>query len=108
MLIDLSHTVAHGTVTYPGLPGPLICDFLSREASRSVYAQGVEFHIGQITMVANTGTYLDTPFHRYAEGKDLSDFPLEAMADLDGVRVQTSAAAIGPEVFRGLDVAGKA
>jgi arylformamidase len=108
MLIDLSHTIAHGTVTYPGLPGPLICDFLSREASRRVYAEGVEFHIGQITMVANTGTYLDTPFHRYADGKDLAELPLESMANLDGVRVQTNAPAIGPEILRELDVAGKA
>jgi arylformamidase len=108
MLVDLSHTIAHGTVTYPGLPGPLICDFLSREASRSVYAEGVEFHIGQITMVANTGTYLDTPFHRYADGKDLAELPLESMANLDGVRVQTNAPAIGLETLRELDVAGKA
>jgi arylformamidase len=108
MLIDLSHTVEHGTVTYPGLPGPLICDFLTREASRSLYADGVEFHIGQITMVANTGTYLDTPFHRYADGKDLSELPLEHMSDLEGVRVQTGAAAIGADVFRDVDVAGKA
>ncbi|MDQ1470476.1 MAG: hypothetical protein QOJ99_1956, partial [Bryobacterales bacterium] len=87
MLIDLSHTVANGTVTYPGLPAPLICDFLSREDSRAIYAEGVEFHIGQITMVANTGTYLDTPFHRYADGKDLAEFPLDSMANLNGVRV---------------------
>ena len=63
--------------TYPGLPGPLICDFLSREASRGRYAPGVEFQIGKIEMVANTGTYLDAPFHRYADGKDLSQLPLD-------------------------------
>ena len=108
MLIDLSHSIAHGTVTYPGLPSPLICDFLSREASRGFYAPGVEFHIGQITMVANTGTYLDSPFHRYADGKDLAELPLESTADLDAVCVQTDAAAIGPEAFQGLSVAGKA
>ena len=69
--VDLSHTIEHGMTTYPGLPGPLICDFLSREASRGRYAPGVEFQIGRIDMVANTGTYLDSPFHRYADGKDL-------------------------------------
>ena len=72
MLIDLSHTVEHGLETYRGLPAPIICDFLSREASRAVYAPGTEFHIGRIDMVANTGTYVDSPFHRFAEGRDLS------------------------------------
>ena len=71
-LIDLSHTVEHGLVTYKGLPAPIICDYLSREASRKLYAPGTEFQIGKIEMVANTGTYLDSPFHRYADGKDLS------------------------------------
>ena len=64
-------------VTYKGLPAPIICDFLSREASRAHYAPGTEFQIGKIEMVANTGTYLDSPFHRYADGKDLSELPLE-------------------------------
>ena len=75
-------------VTYPGLPGPLICDYLSREASRSRYAAGVEFQIGKIEMVANTGTYLDAPFHRYADGADLAQLPLECVADLDAVVVR--------------------
>ena len=70
--IDLSHTVEHGLVTYRGLPAPIICDYLSREASRAVYAPGTEFHIGKIEMVANTGTYVDSPFHRYADGRDLA------------------------------------
>ena len=82
-LIDVSHTVEHGMVTYRGLPAPLICDYLSREASRSRYAPGTEFHIGRIDMVANTGTYVDSPFHRYAQGKDLADLPLESLANLD-------------------------
>ena len=67
-LVDLSHTITHGMTTYPGLPGPVICDYLSREASRGRYAPGVEFQIGKIEMVANTGTYVDSPFHRYADG----------------------------------------
>src|ERR1700686_5927518 len=81
-LIDLSHTIEHGLVTYKGLPAPIICDYLSREASRRLYAAGTEFQIGKIEMVANTGTYLDSPFHRYGDGKDLSELPLNAVAAL--------------------------
>jgi arylformamidase len=87
-MIDVSHTVEHGMVTYKGLPAPIICDYLSREASRRVYAPGTEFHIGKIEMVANTGTYVDSPFHRYAEGKDLSELPLDSLADLDCVVIR--------------------
>ncbi len=82
-LIDVSHAIEHGMVTYKGLPAPVICDFLSREASRSRYAAGTEFHIGRIDMVANTGTYVDAPFHRYAEGMDLAQLPLESLANLE-------------------------
>ena len=74
-LIDVSHAVEHGMVTYKGLPAPVVCDFLSRQESRKVYAEGVEFHIGKVEMVANTGTYLDSPFHRYADGTDLAGLP---------------------------------
>lgn len=84
-LVDLSHTIEDGIVTYRGLPAPVICDFLSREESRSHYAPGTEFHIGRIDMVANTGTYLDTPFHRFADGFDLSELSLESVADLDAL-----------------------
>jgi arylformamidase len=87
-LIDLSHTVTHGLVTYKGLPAPIICDYLSREASRKLYAPGTEFQIGKIEMVANTGTYLDSPFHRYADGKDLSQLALEKLADLPAIKIQ--------------------
>ena len=76
--IDVSHTIEHGMTTYKGFPPPLICDWLSREASRTKYAAGTEFQIGKIEMVANTGTYLDSPFHRYGHGKDLSELPLVA------------------------------
>lgn len=79
-LIDVSHTIESGMVTYKGLPAPLICDYLSRSASRKLYAAGTEFQIGRIDMVANTGTYIDSPFHRYADGKDLSQLPLEKLA----------------------------
>src|SRR5450756_3213439 len=86
-LIDLSHTVEHGLVTYKGLPAPIICDYLSREASRKHYAPGTEFQIGKIEMVANTGTYLDSPFHRYAHGKDLSELELQKLANLPAIKI---------------------
>src|SRR5438105_507561 len=93
-LVDVSHTVEDGLVTYKGLPAPVICDYLSREASRERYAPGTEFQIGKIEMIANTGTYVDAPFHRYANGKDLADLPLSALADLEClvVRVPRGAA----------------
>ena len=110
MLIDLSHTIEHGMITYKGLPAPLICDFLSREASHAHYAPGTEFHIGRIDMVANTGTYLDSPFHRFADGKDLAALPLDSLAGLDGVlvRVPPGRRALPHEVFEHLPLAGKA
>jgi len=106
--LDLSHTIEHGMITYRGLPAPLICDYLSREASRQLYAEGTEFHIGRIDLVANTGTYLDSPFHRYADGKDLSGLPLDSLAGLAGVVVRCDAMAITREAFAGLDLRGKA
>jgi kynurenine formamidase len=110
-LIDVSHTLEHGMVTYKGLPAPIVCDYMSREQSRRHYAEGTEFHIGKIEMVANTGTYIDAPSHRYAKGEDLSELTLTSLADLDGlvVRVrQRSGGAIGRQAFEGLDVMGKA
>jgi len=107
-LIDLSHTVEDGLITYEGLPAPVICDFLSRAASRKHYAQGTEFHIGKIEMVANTGTYVDSPFHRYAVGKDLSELPLSSLADLPTVVVRADSHRIDASAFDGLDVTGKA
>src|SRR5512145_3175573 len=107
-LIDLSHEVEHGMITYKGLPAPIICDFLSREESHKHYAEGTEFAIGKIEMVANTGTYVDSPFHRYAEGKDLSELPLTSLADLDGIVVRSSGRAIGRAAFGTLEVKGKA
>jgi arylformamidase len=89
-LIDVSHTVESGMLTYKGLPAPVICDYLSREASRTRYAPGTEFQIGRIDMVSNTGTYLDSPFHRYADGKDLSELPLRSLADLDCIVVRVT------------------
>jgi arylformamidase len=109
--IDLSHTIESGMVTYKGLPAPLICDHLSREQSRSIYAPGTEFQIGRIEMVSNTGTYLDTPFHRFADGIDLSGLALESIADLPGVIVRIGASdnrAIDRAHFGAVEVRGRA
>lgn len=115
MLIDLSHTIEHGMITYKGLPGPVISDHLSREASRSVYGEGTEFHIGKIEMVANTGTYLDSPFHRYPDGKDLSQLELGSLANLESLLVRCLSAGmdpsqrgISPASLAGCDLKGKA
>ena len=89
-LIDLSHTVEDGMITYKGLPAPIVCDYLSRAESRARYAPGTEFHIGRIDMVANTGTYVDSPFHRYAYGKDLSELELTSLANLDCVVIRVT------------------
>src|SRR5579862_910699 len=85
LLIDLSHTIENGLITYKGLPAPVICDYLSREDSKKNYAEGTSFQIGKIEMVSNTGTYIDCPFHRYADGQDLNDTPLEHFAELKGI-----------------------
>jgi kynurenine formamidase len=106
--VDLSHTIEGGMITYKGLPAPLICDHLSRVASRTIYAEGTEFQIGRIDMVANTGTYLDTPFHRYEDGIDLSGLTLDSIADLPGlvVRVTPADRAVDRSHFEALDVRG--
>src|ERR1044071_6437789 len=95
-LIDLSHEVEHGMITYKGLPAPIICDFLSREDSKKNYAEGTTFHIGKIEMVANTGTYVDSPFHRFADGIDLSELPLESLAERKSTRLNSSHEWISP------------
>ena len=110
-LVDVSHEIEDGMITYRGLPGPVIRDHWTREASRSHFAPGTEFHIGRIDMVANTGTYVDSPFHRYADGLDLAALPLESLADLPGVVVRAAGRAergIDVSALEGLDVRGKA
>jgi len=92
-VVDLSHTIEQGMITYKGLPGPLICDHLSRLKSREIYAEGTEFQIGKIEMVGNTGTYIDMPFHRYAHGHDLADLAIERVADVPGVLVRVEGGA---------------
>lgn len=96
--IDISHTVEHGMVTYKGLPAPIICGYLSREASRSQYTPGAEFQIGKTEMVANTGTHIDSPFHRYPDGKDLADLSLGSLANLECL-VAAGAMVVGTDSF---------
>lgn len=109
-LIDVSHAVKDGMITYKGLPAPIICDYLSREASKSHYAEGTSFQIGAITMSSNTGTYVDVPFHRYEDGKDLSEIALSSLANLDGIKitVDQNIFEIGVEHFLDKEINGKA
>ena len=107
-LVDLSHVIEHGMVTYQGLPGPHICDYWTREGSAEHYDDGSSFQIGRIDMVANTGTYLDAPFHRYADGADLAGLDLARLASLPGLKVTAATQAVDADAFQGLDVAGKA
>jgi kynurenine formamidase len=104
--VELSHEIHAGMVTYPGLPGPEITPHLTREASRGVYAPGTEFAIDRISLVGNTGTYLDSPFHRYADAGDLASLPLESLADLPAVVVAVTDRAITPEHLRGRELGG--
>jgi arylformamidase len=109
--IDLSHVIYDGLVTYKGLPAPIICDFLSREDSRGRYATGTEFQIGKIEMVTNTGTYVDCPFHRYEDGKDLSEVELERFADLEGIVIRAdhkNGLAITADAFKGNEIRNRA
>lgn len=110
-LIDLSHDIEDGMITYKGLPAPVICDYLSREQSRNFYEEGTEFQIGKIEMVANTGTYVDCPFHRYQDGKDLSQMDVSRFANLPAIVVRVDhnrSLEIGIEFFDNKDVKGKA
>ncbi|HEY7862078.1 MAG TPA: cyclase family protein [Thermoanaerobaculia bacterium] len=108
--VELSHPIEPGMITYPGLPGPVITAHLSREASRGRYAKDTTFEIGRVEMVANTGTYVDAPLHRFAGGADVAGLPLERLADLPGVVIDVSASgrAIGPEAFAGRALSGRA
>lgn len=110
-LVDLSHVIEEGMTTFKGFPGPHLCDYWTREASAAHYDDGSSFQIGRIDMIANTGTYVDSPFHRYADGHDLSELPLESLADLDALVVRKPYAqglATDAADFAGRDVRGKA
>ncbi|MEI9919679.1 MAG: cyclase family protein [Bacteroidota bacterium] len=105
---DLSHTIENGMITYKGLPAPIICDYLSREDSKKNYTEGTTFQIGKIEMVSNTGTYVDVPFHRYENGKDLNDVELERFVNIPAIVIRTGEISIGANVFEKHDVEGKA
>src|SRR4029077_14100648 len=110
-IIDVCHTVEDGMITYKGLPAPVIRDHLTRDASKQIYADGTEFQIGKIEMVANTGTYLDSPFHRYADGCDLAGLDLYSLATLEGIvvrRVDSLVRPISLDAIRGLNLKDKA
>lgn len=110
-LVDVCHTVEDGMITYKGLPPPVITDHLTREKSRQIYSPGTEFQIGKIEMVANTGTYLDSPFHRYEDGADLAGLDLDSLANLDGLvvrRIDGQERGISVATVAGLDLDGKA
>lgn len=110
-LVDLSHVIEQGMITYKGLPGPIICDYWTREGSAAQYDDGSSFQIGRIDLVANTGTYIDTPFHRYADGRDLAAVDLDQIAALDGIVVRvpwTQRLGIEGRDVANLDVRGKA
>lgn len=109
--IDLSHTIENGLITYKGLPAPVICDYLSREASKGFYEEGTSFQIGKIEMVSNTGTYIDCPFHRFENSKDLSEVELECFVDIDAIAItipHTQTLAITAELLAGYDIKGHA
>jgi kynurenine formamidase len=107
--VDLSHEIEHGMITYRGLPAPIVCDYLTREASRAHYAAGTEFHIGQVTLVANTGTYVDAPFHRFHGAPDVSELSLDVLAELDAVVVRVGGErAVGASAFAGCEVRDRA
>jgi kynurenine formamidase len=110
-VIDLSHEIVDGMITHPGLPGPTVSTFLTHEASAARYAPGTTFEIGRIDLVANTGTYLDTPAHRFPGRPDLAGLALERVVDLPGVLVDCRGRAdkaIGPKAFEGIQVASRA
>jgi kynurenine formamidase len=110
-IVDLSHVIEHGMTTYKGLPGPHICDFWERTSTAGNYDDGSTFQIGRIDMVANTGTYVDSPFHRYADGADLADLPLPSLADVPGIVIRRpfeNGIATDAADLVGRDVSGKA
>lgn len=110
-IVDLSHTIREGIITYKGLPAPIVCDYLSREASRNHYEGGAEFQIDEIKMVGNTGTYLDSPFHRYEDGDDVSQLPLSQLAELEGIVIRADhlkELGVGLKAFPPASLAGKA
>jgi len=111
MFVELSHPIEDGLITHPGLPAPSISDFLSREQSRERYEEGTSFQIARVEMVVNTGTYVDAPFHRFVNGRDIASLSLQSLADLDGVVIRAterSSRVVDPSFFREADIRDKA
>ncbi len=108
--VELRHTIEDGMITYAGLPGPAIRNYMGREESRSHYSEGTTFQIGKIEMVANTGTYIDAPFHRYAQGIDLSGLKMASIANLEGIviRANQNRRSIDQALLEGIDFKGRA
>jgi len=107
--VDLSHVVTDGLVTYPGMPAPAVFEHLTREAAERFYGPGVTFQIGMVTMCSNTGTYIDTPFHRFADGHDLTGLPLERVSQVQAVCLDCrGVASITADVLDGVDVRDRA
>ena len=109
--VDFSHVIVDGQPCYPGLPAPVVCDYLTHEASRALYAPGTEFHIGRVELVTNSGTNVDCPFHRYADGRDVASMPIERFVNLPALVVRATARrgrAIDADAFAGCDVRGRA
>jgi kynurenine formamidase len=107
--IDLSHVVSDGLQTYPGMPAPVVFEHLGREAAERLYGPGVTFQIGMVTMCSNTGTYIDTPFHRFADGHDLTGLPLERVSQVPAVCLDCRGlASIPAEVLDGVAVGDRA
>lgn len=109
-IVEVSHIIESGMITYKGLPAPVVCDYLTREQSRKFYAPGTEFQIGKVEMVSNTGTYIDSPFHRFPHGDDIAALKASSILDVEAVvvRVSRGRREIGPEAFLNIDVSGKA
>lgn len=105
--VELCHVVHEGLITYKGFPGPTLSDYLGFEESRSRYAEGTEFQIGRIEMLANTGTYLDAPSHRFRGGADIAALPLERLADLPGLVVGGLPASANPRAITAAALAGR-
>ncbi|CAM5507759.1 cyclase family protein [Streptomyces xanthochromogenes] len=108
VFVDLSHEIVPGATAYPGLPQPVLTDHISREQSRENYAPGTEFHLGMICMMGQTGTYMDVPHHRYADGYDLAALDLARVAHVPVTVVDTDQREIQPEAFAGAELTGRA
>jgi arylformamidase len=110
VLFDLSHLITEGMPTYPGIPGPELSDFLSRETSAERFG-AIRMHIGKVCMITNTGTYVDVPFHFYEDGEHLGEVGIDRLADLPAVYVDATGRnerAVGPNTFADIDVTGRA